>query len=181
VQTPSTIEATGTYCIDDLARSTFLGVLGRSRAFPWVVGITLVLFVAFVAFETARGDEVGSTAPILLLAVIFLYLLSMMTYRNCRKELAARKHFRDPIAYLFTHETISTVGTGLSSATGWGNIVRIRETRSLFLLYLGLSGAVIVPKRFFKSTREIENWRQLVASSVNPKLIEKPGFFGRWC
>jgi hypothetical protein len=177
----SVIEATGTFCIDDVARSKFLGVLGQSRLFPWIVAVVALLSIAFIAFETASGSAHGNTVPAAFLIVIFVYFLSAATYRQLRDEFTVRRYFRDPVTYVFTPETIGMVGTGLSSTVAWSNLVRVRETASLFLLYIGPKGAVIVPKRFFQSPEEIEKWRQLVASSVDPKLIEKPSFFGRWC
>ena len=56
----------------------------------------------------------------------------------------------------------------------------VRETKSLFLLYLAPRRAVIVPKRFFESPEQMEQWRQLVLAAVAPKKIEKPGLIGRW-
>jgi hypothetical protein len=181
VEKRSDIEASGTFCINDLARSNFLGVLGQSRRFPWVVAVASILFVALTAFETFSGIAHGYAAPIALFVLIFVYVNSVKTFRGLRKDFDCRRYFRDPVKYVFTDETITTLGTGIRSAVVWASLVRVRETASLFKLYVGPRGFVIVPKRFFQSSEEIDKWRQLIASRVDPKLIAKPSFLGRWC
>jgi hypothetical protein len=147
--------------------------------------MAMLVSVLFFAFEASNPDFPGNAVlrnavQLALFLLIFIYLIAVMTYRDSRKELGGRLYYRDPVTYVFTGETVSITGTGLSSSITWKNIARIRETRSLFLLYVGPKGAVIVPKRFFQSPDEMERWRQLVAAWVKPKLIEKPSFVGRW-
>ncbi len=58
---------------------------------------------------------------------------------------------------------------------------QLRETRSLFLLYQASSVAVLVPKRFFRSQSEMNQWRQLTRTCLAPEQIEEPGVMARWC
>jgi hypothetical protein len=101
--------------------------------------------------------------------------------RSAKKEFAAELFLREVLTTLFTAEGISSEGTGISSRVAWNFVRKIRETKSLFVVHYSASAGLIVPKRFFRDPEEMERWRQLVASCVDSKLIEKPHFFGRWC
>src|SRR5580658_2066192 len=137
VQTRAVIEVSGTFCVDDLARSKYLGVLGGSRRLTWIVAMAMLVSVLFFAFEASNPDFPGNAVlrnavQLALFLLIFIYLIAVMTYRDSRKELGGRLYYRDPVTYVFTGETVSITGTGLSSSITWKNIARIRETRSLF-------------------------------------------------
>jgi hypothetical protein len=186
VQTTTVIQANGTFRVGDLARSQYFIALRRTWWFIgfWVLGLILVApFVVFIAIGHREGSDavLQNAIPFALLVSLWVFLVSVLPYRSARRDFAARRHFRDEVSFVFTTEAVSTTGTGLSSSVSWSNVTRFRETNSIFLLYFGPNSASIIPKRFFRSQDEIEKWRELLASSVDPKLIEKPTFIGRWC
>jgi hypothetical protein len=117
--------------------------------------------------------------PVGFVVLLLVVASSVVNYRIARRQFA--DHLGELITTVFDSATIITTGTGVSSSVSWSVLKRIQETKSMFLLYHTASAAVMVPKRFFRSPEEIERWRQLVASCMDPKLIEKPSFVGRWC
>jgi hypothetical protein len=68
----------------------------------------------------------------------------------------------------------------MSSDVKWTVVQKLRETKSLFLLYFAPNLAVIVPKRFFRDQAQMAEWRSLIQGGVAPKNISKPGLIGRW-
>jgi hypothetical protein len=180
------IELRGTYRIDDLARHFYFDALRKSWWFIVSIPAGLILIALLITFITIQNPGIQwhgfqNVIPFGLLLLVWLFLMAVMPYRTARKEYATKIYLREYVTYVFTPETINTSGTGISSSVSWKNITRFRETKSLFLLYLGPNGAINIPKRFFQSPEEMERWRQLVQSSMDPKLIEKPSFVGRWC
>jgi hypothetical protein len=111
VQNQPAVEVNGTSSVDDLARSKVLGVLGGSRRFRWVVVTAMVLSFAVFVLVGAAGNspayvKLGNIVAVALFPLVFVYLLSLMTYREFRNEFAVRKYFRDPVTYVFTEETV---------------------------------------------------------------------------
>jgi len=170
----------GTLDLGDLARFQYFHTFRRT----WPVAVVAVLILtlvmplstlAIIANPDSDLRPIFTNAlPFALLLVLWLFLLGAMPYRNARKALTAQNYLREPITYTFTDETISGMGPSARWSIAWNVIKRMQETRSLFLLYHAPNVAVIVPKRFFQSAREMELWRQLVASYLDSKRIDRP-------
>ena len=169
VQETSAIELQGTVVLADLVRAEYFSVL---RRIPWLSVIAIILFVLIAPVNAA---------PLGFIVLVLALITALIPYRIARRHLRDRSYLHKPIAWVFDSEAISSAGTGISSRIAWGLLKRVRETKSMFLLYHSRDAAVIVPKRFFRSLDEMDRWRQLVAAYVDPKLIEKPSFVGRWC
>jgi hypothetical protein len=184
VSITSPVELHGTLGLAELTRFQYFHILRRS--WPLVV-VVLIFIVPILASAAIANPDPNARAmltnvtPLLLLLLFYTLSIGVMPYRNARKQLTAQSYLREPITYIFTSETISCSGTNASWSMAWNILQKLRETKSLFVLYHGLNLAVIVPKRFFQNAAEMEKWRQLVLGCVAPKRIEKPGLIGRWC
>jgi hypothetical protein len=73
-----------------------------------------------------------------------------------------------------------SIGMHFSSEIGYEALWSVRETKSLFLLFLGAGSAVVLPKRFFKDPVQQSDWRILLEQRILPKSITTSGFLGRW-
>jgi hypothetical protein len=67
-----------------------------------------------------------------------------------------------------------------SSEISYEALWAVRETKSLFLLYLGAGSAILLPKRFFKDAAQQSDWRIFLQQQISPKRIMRSGFLGRW-
>jgi len=144
-----------------------------------IIALVPLLVLIAISNPVYVWHYIFTNAPSFVIFLLFLALImGFMPYRNARKQFAAQSFLREPITYVFTFETVSGTGPSASWSIAWNVLKRIQETRSLFLLYQGPNIAVIVPKRFFQSTAEMEKWRELC---VAHKRIDKPGVVGRWC
>jgi hypothetical protein len=181
------LELQGTLNLADVLRFQYFHTLRRT----WPIAAFIILFVLLVVplavFAVVANPESGWTPviknalPFLLLLLLWFILLGIMPYRNARKVLASQAYLREPIAYTFTDEAISGTGPSTQWRIAWSVVKRIRETKSLFLVYQAPNLAIIVPKRFFQNHSHLDSWRQLVAAQVGSKCVETPGFVGRFC
>ena len=181
------LELGGTVDLADLTRFQYFHTLRRTWPIAILAALILILLVPLVAFAVIANPDsdwrtvITNALPFVLLLVLWLCLLGIMPYRNARKLLATQSYLREPITYIFTAETISGAGRSAQWSIAWSVVKRIRETKSLFLLYHNPNIAVVVPKRFFQSASEIEMWRQFVLTHMDSKRIDKPGFVARLC
>lgn len=89
---------------------------------------------------------------------------------NMRKSSMARRsrqtYESDEQSKLPQHYTISEEGISHESETGsghvtWKDLHKIGESRNLYVLFVGNSRAMIVPKRFFASESDQEAFKEL--------------------
>jgi hypothetical protein len=181
------LELCGTLDLADLTRFQYFHTLRRTWPIAILAGLTLILFVPLATFAWIANPDsdwlplITNAGPFVLLMVLWLCVLGIMPYRNARKALATQSHLREPITYVFTAETISGTGRSAQWSMAWNIVRRIRETKSLFLLYHHPNAAFVVPKRFFQGASEMDTWRQFVGTHMDSKHIDKPGFVARWC
>jgi len=169
VENGSAIELRGTLNQGELARFQYFHVLRRIWLPVLVCALCFVLAFQLTRFVAIDGPGMWTTHE-LIVAVLFLLPLSalafvvvVMPYWRAKRQIDVQTFLRDPLIYVFTTEAISTAGTGVSSSITWRLLkwVRVRETRSLFLLYYAANQALIIPKRLFQTPDEMERWRQM--------------------
>ena len=180
-------ELHGTLDRSDLTRFQYFHTLRRTWPVAVFVALILILVLPLGALAMIANPDsdwrpvLTNALPFVLLLVFWLFLLGGMPFRNARKALTTQGYLREPITYTFTDETISGTGPSIRWSIAWNVMKRIRETRSLFLLYHAPNVAVILPKRFFQSSSEMDAWRQFVATYLDSKRIDKLSFVARLC
>ena len=178
------VELHGTLTVAEVTRCQYFHVL--RRGWPYAAVLTVIPMVSVLAvgalLVAGSGDvQFANTVPIFLFATFWNYIYWVLPYRNARKQFATQSFLHEPVTCAFTADEFSGLGPSASWTLAWSTLKNVRETKSLFLLYHHPSLAVIVPKRFFQSDAEMDQWRELVSSAIAPMKIEKPGFLGRRC
>ncbi len=179
MDTEARIELHGTLSLADVMRFHYFHALRR----VWILVAVLVPVLAVGVFngpETGWGFVINAI-PFIFLVLFWIVMLAFLPYRGARRNYTAQKDLGAPSTWVFTSETLTRTTPNGFSASVWSAVIRLQETRTLFLLYIGPSIAEIVPKRFFQSPAEMDQWRQMVLSCVAPKQIEGSGLIGRWC
>ena len=180
-------ELRGTLRLADVTRFHYFHTLRRTWPIGAIAALLLILLVPSLVFAAIAnpgsgwGTVLTNAIPFFGLLLLWLLLLGVMPYFTARKQFAAQSYLREPVVYAFTPETISATGSSMRWSIAWNVVKRVRETKSLFLIYHAANVAVIVPKSFFTSPSEMETWRQIVATHLGSKLIDKPGLVGRSC
>lgn len=142
-----------------------------------VGGVLLAVLVALLTSDLKLALHNGT--PFLLLVVFWLFIVTS-PYRGAKRLMKTSTQFSAPITYTFSAQGIHTTGIHCSGDIPYEALWAVRETKSLFLLYLNAASAIVLPKRFFKDPIQQNDWRLLVEQRISPKSIAKPGFLSRW-
>jgi hypothetical protein len=158
------IELTGQYTMKDILRFRYFDLLRRRWWF--VVLIAASLFV-ILGTEAIVG------------VFVWLVVVGLIPYLAARRIYKTSTTLGKPVVLTFSPDGVHTV-TGYSSGViSWKAFWKIREARTFFALYPSEGSASILPKRFFASPTQREQWRELVNAQIQPKKILKPGVVGK--
>jgi YcxB-like protein len=183
VQNDSLVELSGTYSFRDLLKYQYSQCYRRTW---WIMlavmlvslgGVILAVIVALLTPDSKLALHNGT--PFLLLLLFWLCIITA-PFRGAKKLLKTSAHLSAPITYTFSTQGIHSTGIHSSSDTSYEAVWAVRETKSLFLLYLNATSAILLPKRFFRDQIQQNDWRLLVEQRISPKSITKSGFLSRW-
>lgn len=145
-----------------------------------LVSLAGVLLAVAVAVLTSDWGLVRHNGTPFLLMLIFWIFIMATPYLAAKRLMKTTIPLSAPITCIFSPRVIQRTGTHFSSEISYEALWAVRETKSLFLLYLGAGSAILLPKRFFKDASQQDDWRILVEQRISPKHITKSGFLGRW-
>jgi hypothetical protein len=183
VQGDSSVELSGTLAFRDLLKFQYSQCYRRTW---WIVllmtiisfvGVLLAVVVAVLTPDLELARHNGT--PFLLLLVFWTCIVTT-PYWAAKRQMKTTVPLSAPITYIFSSKSIHRTGTHFSSDISYEALWAVRETRSLYLLYLGAGSALVLPKRFFKDAAQQDDWRTLVEQRISPKCITKSGFLSRW-
>jgi hypothetical protein len=104
----------------------------------------------------------------LLFALIILGL-TLFPYLRLRAAMKTAPGFQNPTRYDFSSDGLHAVNDVSSADVKWSGFYRILETRTTFILLRSQNFATYVPKRCFRTTREIVLLRQLIMENFKGK------------
>jgi hypothetical protein len=183
VQIDNPVELSGTFAFRDLLNFQHSQCYRRTW---WIIlpmmlvslgGVLLAVLVALLTPGLKLALHNGT--PFLLLMVFWLCIMTS-PYRGAKRLLKTSTQLSAPITYTFSTQGIHSTGIHSSSNISYEALWAVRETKSLFLLYLNATSAIVLPKRFFKDPIQQDDWRLLVEQRISPKTITKSGFLSRW-
>jgi hypothetical protein len=159
----SAIELSGSLSFSDTIRFHYFNTLHRIWWLVVLVAILLLVVVPMLlAFFVNTYPPIVSWSWVVENAGPYWAVLAALLcvvavpYVGAKKQFAAQSHPPQPLKVSFTSEGISSEGVGFSSKIAWSFVKSVRETKSLFLLYYSTGTAMVVPKRFFRSSEELE-------------------------
>jgi hypothetical protein len=182
-QVDGSIELTGTIAFGDVLRFQYAQCYRRTW---WIV--LLLMFFSFVGFLlaltvailTPTHDFARVGGIWFALLSVYWILLGTAPYRGAKKQMKTNTPLAAPIQYIFSSQGVHRSGVHFSSDISYEALWAVRETKSMFLLYLSASSAFVLPKRFFKDDSQHNEWRIFVTRQISPKAITSSGFLGRW-
>ena len=130
--------------------------LKRVLALP--VSIILLSFaIAIIMIYTHKNTLMDYILPI---AVFILGISLIANLFSKRKKAVMSADKRPEFTYQFD-------SNGFSGATGerkfnllWENVLKVVETKNLFIVYLNNDNGIIIPKSTFKTNHELEYFRK---------------------
>lgn len=105
------------------------------------VGAAALLIMGF------GKDDPVKTVALLFLVLLFTVIHPAQLYLRARKQVKRNAVFKKPLNYVLNDEGITMSQDEESESFAWGDIFRIKETKSQIAVYTGRVYACIWPKR----------------------------------
>lgn len=175
-------ELSGKITFDDLLKFYYFETLRKTWWFWALISTCMIMLIVTVVVFTilSHGYEVARPSlPIVLACLFFLTLKGVPPYVAARREYQSNMRLDEPMVVKFSSAGVHAVSSNSSGDTSWKAFWRICEAKSFFCLYYSAGSAWILPKRFFVSSIQQDQWRELVEAQIQPKKIEKPGMVGK--
>lgn len=146
-----------------MANTTF-GIAGKIK---WAVSIMALIFLPFSLFVDNNMISLG------LLIIVSMYLIIQpgLLYASAKKQMIDNPIFKEPMIYTFDATGVALNQTIDSGMMPWTDLMTIRETRSMFLVYLQAGRALIVPTESMTNEDKVR-LREIIRESgiKKPKL-----------
>ena len=164
MQSNETFELAGQYTMNDLLRFQYFGLL---RRLWWFVVLIAALLFMILGLEAIVG------------VLVWLAFVGLIPYFAARRIYKTSITLGRPVVFTFSSDGVHTVTDYSSGDISWKAFWRIREAKTFFALYPSAGSALILPKRFFASPTQQEQWRELVEAQIQPKKILRPDVLGK--
>lgn len=145
-----------------------------SNLWRWVVAIVLcrvvydVFFAPQVSLESMPDAETIRLVILVLTVFIVLGLL-LFPYLRVLSMFREAPSLNKPRRYIFSSDGIRFESEDASGNFKWSAMIRIYETRTLFIFQQSSRAAAYVPKRFIKSEDELPMLRRLIRDNFKGK------------
>ncbi|MGO9239268.1 MAG: YcxB family protein [Terriglobales bacterium] len=120
----------------------------------------------------------NGTSP-LVFVVAFGFCGFILPYLIAREQYKG-PDLSDPTHYTFDANGYEVVQPVWRYRVDWTSVREIRESKSMFLLYLNPTQRNIIPKRFFPDGQALAAWRSLIAARAPSVPIRRNSIAGRF-
>ncbi|RCW66945.1 YcxB family protein [Saliterribacillus persicus] len=143
-----------------------------------VIGYFAFAFLAFFYILsngiTSNGVSVYPLAAILSFvasATLTLILILLLGIR-IRREFKSDQIIKNEISYVINNEGINQKIRRSNLFIDWSDLLVAKEDHDMFRLYISKNKAMILTKRFFNSTEEINTLKTLIKNNLNSKKVK---------
>ncbi|GAB4232054.1 MAG: hypothetical protein Kow0049_14720 [Stanieria sp.] len=105
--------------------------------------------------------------------LICLWLLSQSTKRNSKKAWQSNKLIHGNFSGVATEQTLFWNHPYGESKFPWDVMLKYKEAKNIMMLYTSIDQALFIPRSFFKSEEDWQQFRHLVANKVSKKIINR--------
>ena len=173
----------GQFTEQDLRRSLAL-MRGRQFTVMWIfLGLVVVcpLVSAIIKIPAGKMEPMAilvSVLPILFVLILFASFF-WMTYRSQPRKLLESPLLRGAISGVVTDEALELRSEQSEAKTKWGAFVQYKMSDHVVLLYQNKAAASIVPRSFFASDEDWQQFQQFIQATVPAKAKTQGGIL-RW-
>lgn len=158
---------TGTIQVEDLISANWVHI--RPRRTLALIDITLLalFFLAVIlAFFGGRREPDWQDWLMLLLVPCVATIVAFVVPYKCRRAYEQRKDLQKECTLLPSDEGLSFKSADVEGMKAWSDYLKWKEGKSVFLLYVSDNLYQLVPKRFFATEADIENFRDTLTRRV---------------
>lgn len=136
------------------------------------VYFVICFIVLFFVFQIPMSGDwlpialFAGLPSLLLSGLIYLYTSKVKKYQAI-KEYKSDQLIKRDITYTFSSEGVIQITRKSNNRFDWIDFLKAQEYEELFLMYLSRNKAIVLPKRFFRSKTQMENFKHLVSDHIN--------------
>jgi hypothetical protein len=147
-----------------------MAIVFRKLLYIWGTIAVLWLALAFLAFfHPMHGqDWVGTmkrASPVQWVLAAPLIIIFVVPLRSASYMINSAA-VKGGIRYQFSNLGIRTETSLSTTELRWNAVLKVRETRSMFLVFTGQNFAFILPKSYIESSQDISTLRELFRAEV---------------
>jgi hypothetical protein len=158
----------GTFTERDLREAGWTNL--RPRRWLGIVGMLIIAAFCWTLWLAFFGSDFHDPTWIrwvMLAVAVYLPAFFVIGFPlRVRRTYRQRKDLQRSCKYLPSDAGLGFETEGAQGIKSWGDFVKWKEGKSVFLLYMSDQMFQVVPKRFFSSTDEVNAFRHLVAAKV---------------
>lgn len=141
--------------------------------FGIIVFVVLIMTTELWTGHTSWEWTPQSTAGLAFFLVLMPYIFFVAPYFSAKKQLKKNPHLAGPATVTFSDAGLDMIGPHSESHLDWSGIVKVRETKTLFLIYPQQAIAQILPKRRFANLEDESRVREMLRSHVKDAKLKK--------
>ena len=130
------------------------------------------LAFSFVLIFMLNPQFLSPMAFVVVGGIFFLYL-AVFLYYSSSKAIRTNAAYKSEIQYAFCESGLEASGPTFSFHHDWGNFQSVIETSRIFLLCPSNSQMLVIPRRSFAGTSQLQAWRQILRTHYHGKLSLK--------
>ena len=132
------------------------------------LALLTILFAAGILFLAISGRTLSPVVLMpLLVPILILSFNIWLIFRNIRVQASDLVATTEPTTFVFSADGFRTEASSSSSQTHWAKLAKIHETELDFIFFPQKNIFFPFPKRFFESTQQIAQLRQLIANGID--------------
>lgn len=133
----------------------------------YIVGLFITTGIKSIDFER----DISSHLPGLIIAAFFPILIMFMLIKILVQN---KKEFGDgeciKMNYFFSNFGITTTYTTENNIS-WNNVSKVKESRKNFIIYPNENSLLLIPKRFFQDSEQIEVLKGILIEKVPKRKL----------
>jgi hypothetical protein len=134
--------------------------------FPWC---WLGLFAFTILLNFAYKIDFKLVVNLLLLLVFWFSFSKLMEY-NIKQAWQSNKLIKGEISGVIDQTEIIWKNAYGETRYPWEILLNYRETTDIVLLYIAINQAIMVPRNFFQSEEDWQQFRQLIVEKLPKKV-----------
>lgn len=127
-----------------------------------LIGLSTFLGVV----TTSENLNIGSLLKGLFPIIVMFVLLIAFIFTYCLWLYKSKSYFFQNVSYSFTDWGMIRQDEKMKLSKSWGDISKVKETKSYFLLYVGKMDFHIIQKEMFNTENETDSFRKMLESNM---------------
>ncbi|WP_085994236.1 YcxB family protein [Oceanobacillus senegalensis] len=135
------------------------------------IGIFLSFVFGYSIFLAWISIIVVSLLISSVIAVPLTLVLILLLKSRVRKEYQSDTQIKRDVSYVISNQGIHQKRGRSNTYFEWGDIVQAYEHKEMFRLYVSKNKAILLPKRFFRTNKDVDVFKNMIQNNLDDKRV----------